>query len=260
MIRAIFFDIDGTLLSYHTHSVLPSTVEAFSQLHKKGIRTFISSGRPRVLIPPMPVTFDGLITVNGGLCIADNKILLRNPITRDDCHRWLEYVEQQNMVTMCFTEEEMFINRIDDDVLRLHDQLGFEMPPVKDFSDDFINEAIDKDIYQFIAMQPADNDAQALAVLSNCRMPRWHPAFTDIIPLGSSKAVGIERIIEHYGIGREETMAFGDGANDIEMLEYVGIGVAMGNAAPVVKQHAAHITDDADSDGIMHALQDLKIL
>lgn len=260
MIRAIFFDIDGTLLSYQTHSVLPSTVEAFRLLHEKGIRTFISSGRPRILIPTMPVTFDGLITVNGGLCIADNKILLRNPISHDDCSNWLEYVEQNNLVTMCFTESDMFINRIDDDVLKLRDQLGFEMPPVKDFSSAFINKALNKDIYQFIAMQPAHDDAQALAVLSNCRMPRWHPAFTDVIPLDSSKAVGIECILRHFGIERQESMAFGDGCNDIEMLEYVGIGVAMGNAAPIVKQHAAYVTDDADSDGIQHALQKLNII
>ena len=255
MIKAIFFDIDGTLLSYHTHSVLPGTIKAFRRLHEKGIRTFISSGRPMVLIPPMPVVFDGYITVNGGYCTAGEEVLLRNPIHKEDCRRWLEYVQEHNRVTMCFTEKDMYINRIDDAVIRLHDQLGFQMPPVKE-----ISQASDMDVYQFIAMQPADEDEQVLSFLPHCRMPRWHPAFSDLIPQGSSKAVGIERIISHYGIRREETMAFGDGANDIEMLEYVDVGVAMGNAADVVKQHADYVTDDADSEGILHALERLGIL
>lgn len=263
MIRAIFFDIDGTLLSYRTHSILPGTSEAFRQLQAKGIRTFISSGRPRVLIPPMPLSFDGYITVNGGLCVVgDNEVLLRNPIDQDDCRRWLNYVEQHNIVTMCFTENDMFINRIDDAVMRLHDQLGFKMPPIRSLSE--LLTSCDKESsitpYQFIAMQPAADDEKVLSILHHCRMPRWHPAFTDVIPDNSSKAVGIECILKHYGIDREETMAFGDGANDIEMLDFVGTGVAMGNAADIVKQHADYVTDDADSDGILHALQRLSII
>lgn len=203
----------------------------------------------------MPVTFDGYITVNGGLCTAGDEVLLRKPIDKDDSCRWLEYVEHNNHVTMCFTEDEMFINRIDDAVIKLHDQLGFQMPPIKP-----LDELRDKEAYQFIAMQPAENDEKVLSFLSHCRMPRWHPAFSDIIPQGSSKAVGIETILKHYGIEREESMAFGDGANDIEMLEYVGTGVAMGNAADIVKEHADYVTDDADSEGILHALQNLNIL
>lgn len=269
MTKAIFFDIDGTLLSYRSHQVLPSTIEAFRMLHKKGIRTFVSSGRPLVLIPPMPVHFDGYITVNGGFCLAGDTVLLRNPIDADDCRRWLDYVEQNNLVTMCFTENDMFINRVDDAVLRLHDQLGFKMPPVRPLSD-FLslslsdvpssNQQHKNAIYQFIAMQPACNDEQVLATLSHCRMPRWHPAFTDIIPINSSKAVGIECILNHFGISREESMAFGDGANDIEMLEYVGTGIAMGNAADIVKQHADFVTLSADNDGILHALQTLRLI
>ena len=272
MIRAIFFDIDGTLLSYTNHSVLPSTVEAFRQLHAKGIRTFISSGRPLVLIPPMPVTFDGYITVNGGLCLVKDagqhsspqthdtyKVLLRNPISPDDCRRWLDHVSRNNLVTMCFTENDMFINRIDNAVIRLRDQLGFQMPPVKDFSA-FGSQSTIPEVYQFIAMQPAEDDDQLLSILSHCRLPRWHPAFSDIIPIGSSKAVGIECILSHFGISREESMAFGDGANDIEMLDYVGTGIAMGNASPIVKRHADYVTADADSDGILLALQHLNVI
>ena len=255
MIKAIFFDIDGTILSTKSHTVLPGTVKAFDVLHKKGIRTFISSGRPMVLIPQMPVTFDGYITVNGGYCFAGDDVVLRKPIHPDDCRRWLQYVEENDMTTMCFTDKEMFINRIDEPTLRLHDELGFQMPPMLP-----LDTMKGREVYQFIAMQPASKDAEVLSRLSHSRMPRWHPAFSDLIPADSSKAVGIECLLNHFGISREETMAFGDGANDIEMLEYVATGIAMGNASDLVKSHADYITDTSDNEGIAKALSHLAII
>ena len=255
MIRAIFFDIDGTLLSYNTHKVLPGTIEAFDILHRKGIRTFISSGRPMVLIPKLPVRFDGYITVNGGLCTVEGNVVLRNAINPYDCKKWLEYVAQNDLTTMCFTENDMYINRVDPTAEALRDQLGFQMPPVRPLKD-----LQGKEAFQFIAIQPAEKDYEVLELLPHCRMPRWHKVFTDVIPSDSSKAVGIERILAHYGISREEAMAFGDGANDIEMLEYVGMGVAMGNADDIVKQHSHYITDSADKDGIWNALKKMEVI
>ena len=255
MTKAIFFDIDGTLLSYNTHRVLPGTVQAFEALHRQGILTFISSGRPKILIPDLPVHFDGYITVNGGYVFCGNEVLLRCPISTDDCRRWLHYVEKKQLTTMCFTAHEMYINRIDDATRTLQQRLKFQLPPMLP-----LDQMQGKEAYQFIAMQPADADAEALQSLSHCRMPRWHPAFTDVIPDNSSKAVGIECIMNHYGIRREETMAFGDGENDVEMLEYVNCGIAMGNATDSVKRHADFVTDSADNEGILKALQQLKII
>ncbi len=255
MTKAIFFDIDGTLLSYRTHQILEGTVEAINKLHKNGILTFISSGRPRMLIPEFPVDFDGYITVNGGYCFVKDKVLLRNTIIPDDCKNWLTLVEQNKMTTMCFTENEMYINQIDEAVLGLHEQLGFNMPQLRQLS-----EMQEKDVFQFIAMQPVEKDQETLSVMPHCRLPRWHPVFSDIIPNDSSKAVGMDKILSHFGLSREESIAFGDGANDIEMLEYAGLGIAMGNAAPIVKQHAGMVTDDADNEGIPNALKKLKLI
>lgn len=255
MIKAIFFDIDGTLLSYNTHRVLESTIEAFDVLRGKGIKTIISSGRPVMLIPKMPIEFDGYITVNGGFCFVGDKVLLNNAIDSEDCRKWLEYVDRNRLTTMCFTRNDMFINHIDKTAQALRDQLDFEMPPLKP-----LDELKGLEVYQFIALQPAEKDAEALEQLSHCRMPRWHPMFTDVIPDNSSKAVGIECMLKHYGISRDEAMAFGDGANDIEMLEYVGLGVAMGNASDIVKAHSKYITDNSENDGIANALRHFGII
>ncbi|MBP5189861.1 MAG: Cof-type HAD-IIB family hydrolase [Bacteroidales bacterium] len=255
MTKAIFFDIDGTLLSYNTHRVLQSTIDAFEALRRKGIKTVISSGRPMILIPQMPVSFDAYITVNGGYCFVGDKILVNNAIDNIDCIRWLEYVKHHDLTTMCFTKNDMFINRIDKTAQALRDQLGFEMPPLRP-----LEEMNGQEVYQFIAIQPAEKDAETLQFLNHCRMPRWHPVFTDVIPDNSSKAVGIQAIINHFNITREETMAFGDGANDIEMLDYAGTGIAMGNAADIVKTHSDYVTDTSDNDGIAKALMHYGII
>mgnify|MGYP002621889097 CR=1 FL=1 len=256
MIKAAFFDIDGTLLSYRTHIVSAGTIEAFRRLRSQGIRTFVSSGRPQVLIPPMALTFDGYITMNGGYCFVGDKVLLSNPIPQDETDRWLQYAIDNDLCTMLFTEHEMYINRLDDPVGNaIHRQLDFTMPPQLDTELMFGKEA-----FQIIAIMPADMDAAVAALLPHCRLPRWHPAFSDMVHCDNSKAAGIEAVLHHYGIGREECIAFGDGGNDIEMLEYCGIGVAMGNAEDRVQQHADYVTTSVDEEGISLALRHFGLI
>ena len=66
--------------------------------------------------------------------------------------------------------------------------------------------------------------------------------------------------MKQYGISNEEIMAFGDGENDIDMLKFAGVGVAMGNANDRVKRHADYVTDCVDQDGIKKALQYYKMI
>ncbi len=256
MIKAAFFDIDGTLLSFKTHLVSPGTIQAFEELHRQGIHTFISSGRPKVLIPPMPVGFDGYVTMNGGYCFVGDQVLLRNPIPQQETDRWLQYAEQENLCTMIFTEHEMFVNTHSDPVANaIRNQLEFQMPPLLP-----TRQMMGRETFQVIAIMPAERDNDVLQMLPHCRLPRWHPQFSDLVNADNSKATGIDSILHHYGIDRNECIGFGDGGNDIEMLDFCGIGVAMGNADDNVKAHADYITTSVDDEGIANALSQLHII
>lgn len=123
-----------------------------------------------------------------------------------------------------------------------------------------IQEMFGRETYQIIAVMEPDKDQEVLDMLPHCRLPRWHPHFSDLINMGNSKASGIESILRHFGFCREECISFGDGGNDIEMLEYCGIGVAMGNADDEVKQHSDYVTTSVDEEGIEHALIDMGII
>ncbi len=252
MIKAAFFDIDGTLLSFTTHRVSAGTVRAFQTLHSHGVHTFISSGRPMVLIPPMPLNFEGYITMNGGLVFTPDTTLLANPIPCSDSEAWVDFAKQHNLCTMVFTRDSMYASQLNVVGEKIRAQLEFEMPPVVDIDDLRQHEA-----YQIIALMPASADSQVAALLPHCRLPRWHPAFTDIVADGNSKAAGMEAICRHFGIRQEETIAFGDGGNDIDMLEWAGIGVAMGNAEQVVKECADMVTTHVDDEGIENAVNQI---
>ncbi|EHB59642.1 Haloacid dehalogenase domain protein hydrolase type 3 [Paenibacillus lactis 154] len=77
----------------------------------------------------------------------------------------------------------------------------------------------------------------------------------DVIPGGGSKAKGIEAVLKHLGITPAQAVAFGDGLNDKEMLAYVGLGIAMGNAHEEVKPLADFVTKHVNKGGIRHGLR-----
>ena len=94
-----------------------------------------------------------------------------------------------------------------------------------------------------------------MAHVPGCRAVRWSEEFVDILPATGGKVNGLQETLIHLGLTRENSIAFGDGSNDTEMLAFAGIGVAMGNAWPDARAAADYITTDVDKDGIWNALE-----
>ena len=82
----------------------------------------------------------------------------------------------------------------------------------------------------------------------------------DVVPKGTSKAIGVKRILEYYDIDQKDSMGIGDGENDIEMIKYCGIGVAMGNSEQKIKDIADYVCSDIDKDGIYNTLKHYQII
>ena len=89
---------------------------------------------------------------------------------------------------------------------------------------------------------------------------RWHPSGTDWLDKTASKARGIQTALQKLGLKMADAMAFGDAHNDMEMLQTVGFGVAMGNAVPEIKAIADYVCPPINEDGIYRGLVDLGIL
>ena len=255
MIKAIFFDIDGTLVSFKTHRVPESTKQALKELREKGIKVFIATGRPKLLINNLEdLEFDGYITLNGAHCFtADHKDIYKGLIPAEDIERVVEYTKSHDYPFVFVHDNQWFITKVDKAVEDIAKLIEISIPPVKPGE-----EALGKDILQIMGYFPTEADEEIFGkILTHCETMRWHPLFADIINRGTSKSRGIDEVIKHYGIKLEETMAFGDGGNDIPMLRESGIGVAMGGAGEDVIAAADFVTGTVDQDGISNALKRL---
>lgn len=258
MIKAIFFDIDGTLVSFQTHKIPESAKEAIRQLRCQGIKVFIATGRHwRVINNLDGLEFDGYITLNGSYCcVGKDKVIYRRIIPQADIKRLLELEEGIDTFPCIFVrEKDMFINYVNEQTDEVFCLLNFPQPPVKN-----IQEALRVDNFQLIGFFKTDQEKRIMQELPGCEATRWNPLFTDIVPVGGSKRVGMEKILEYFGLHREECMAFGDGGNDIPMLQFAGIGVAMGNAREEVRKEADYVTCGVDEEGVVHALRYFKLI
>ncbi len=249
-IKAVFFDIDGTLVSFATHAVPANTAAAVRRLRAAGIKVFIASGRHMSCIDNLgDLQFDGYVTINGGMTIVGDEVIDRFPMSRNDVKRFCQELEP-SMPCAFAVEDKVVLNRHTpetDEVIRLVDFKTLEMANLNDYAD--------KDVYQFVAFFGPDEEAEVMKHLPESEVTRWHPLFADVVPKGSSKVRGIQALEKHFGISRDEIMAFGDGGNDVEMLEYAAIGIAMGNAVEHVKAKADYVTSSVDDDGVGRAIK-----
>ncbi|TVL46264.1 Cof-type HAD-IIB family hydrolase [Brachyspira hyodysenteriae] len=264
MIKAVFFDIDGTLVSFNTHKISDSSKEAIKILRDKGIKVFIASGRALYQIDNLDgLEFYGYITINGGSCfINDNgsyKEIYRVALDKNDLFSLIDYLNKDKFPCTVVTSDNVFINYTDDIIVHLYTMANVKIPQAIDFNDYVINN-YDKILQLNIFVDENKEKYLMDNVLKNSKSSRWHFSFADVNSKYSGKEVGIDKIIEYYGIDLSETMAFGDGGNDMGMIEHAAIGVAMGNANESVKKIANYITDDVDNDGVYKALKHFNIL
>ncbi len=250
MIKAIFFDVDGTLLSHKQGKVPSSTVAALRKVREKGIQTVIATGRDIVELDKLPVhdvDFDGYLTLNGSLLLDSSKqVYAGTPINAGEMEIVANIFKAKKVPFVLIGQGNRYINYVNDTVVDTQNSTHGTIPKIGEYNGE--------EVYQCLAFV-GDHERQLLDdILDECAITSWNKTGIDIIPKGGGKSKGIELFLEKAGMTREDIMAFGDGENDIDMLEFAGIGVAMGNAGDNVKAHADYVTDSVDNDGISKAL------
>lgn len=257
MIKIAFFDIDGTLSNMETRSVSDITIETLQRLQANNIKVCIATGRHPLSVPTFEgVTFDAILSFNGSYCFdKEGHVLYSHPIPHEDVLRIIENASSINRFVSLASKKDSKANGTDQD---LDDYYAFSKQKVnvaEDF-DSFVNE----DIYQ-IMCGGYENEYDALMKnVEGAQITAWWNRAVDIIPAGGGKGNGIHKVLEYYHFTPEEAIAFGDGTNDIEMLETVGTGVAMGNATDNVKAIADDICLSVSKDGVYHYCLDHKLI
>lgn len=261
-IRAVFFDIDRTLYEHSRDYVPPSSLAAIAALKARGIIPAIATGRGYCALPPAidRLVEDGdielVVASNGQYNRYGERVLSAHPIAKDDIesltrafrvHDWeYTYVSATHMAAgrsrgsshkilknyPCYT--------VDPDYYRTHD------------------------VEQLVVLTPVAQESALQSILAahggRYKTVRSHAGAVDLLHTEGSKARGIHEACAVLGIDPKDTLAFGDGLNDVEMFAAVGAGIAMGDACPELKAVARHITGTLEEDGVAVALRELGVL
>ena len=250
VIKIAFFDIDGTLLSFKTHRMPESSARALAALRANGVRTVISTGRVKNSLPPELLEgFDTYLTLNGQLCFDGEGVFRSCPLDDADVRAVLDQAAENGYAAMVLQESGSFVTCHTDLVLANERQVGLT------YREDDPERAFDEPVYQMCAFVGSEDDHLITDATEHMATTRWTELFCDVVPDQGGKDFGVRAALERYGLTAEEAIAFGDGENDLSMLKAVGIGVAMGNAWDIVKEHADYVTTGVDDDGIWNACE-----
>lgn len=256
MIKAVFFDVDGTLVSHTSKTVPEGTRAALAALRQKGVKLIVATGRHVMELSRLPVSdleFDGYVTLNGQLCLNEDRTpYYETPFQAPETALLADMFAKKEIPVMLIERNRMYINFVNEGVRKTQEEISSPVPQLGEYGGG--------KIYQAIAFVGPTVGQMLSDRLTECKITRWNGNAVDIISKGGGKVQGIRAYLEKNGIKREETIAFGDGENDMEMLGYAGIGVAMGNAGDSVKAAADYVTSGVDEDGIFRALKALGIL
>lgn len=228
MVKIIFFDMDGTLIDLHTGQMSEKTKECLRRLRQRDTRIIMATGRlPNNLPTFAGVEFDGWLTLNGSYCFDANGLVFGNPLPPVAVARLAENAEKLGLPISFAVEENGAFSRP-------------ERPPTSGT------------VYQAMIQAPEEQCGGILEGTSGVKIASWWAKAVDIIPEDGGKGRGIRQMLAYYGLEKHEALAFGDGNNDVEMLQTVGTGIAMGNATQRLKAVADGICDDVSRDGVYH--------
>lgn len=263
-VTSVFFDIDGTLTSFKTSHVPASTRAAIAACRRKGIKAALATGRSpheyEGVRKVLNMDFDGTVCMTGQV-VFDSSSVCRRRESLDpfDVRLLLDYLRRHPDVGVHFSEFDYgYLNVLSPEISALYESLGDTAPSV--VIDDPFERTRNHPLYQFSVFLSDQKAREVSGLFRHTRSMRWHKDFADFIPDDGGKDKGIASLLEAWGLKRENCMVFGDGENDIDMIEYAGIGVAMGNASDMVKAHADYVTSSVDDDGIMNAMRHFGLI
>ena len=258
MTKAIFLDVDGTLLSFETHRMSASTAEALTKVHQSGVKLIIATGRAYSDLSEIEqLPYDAVVALNGANCMMRSGVeVSRLQIGLDDFNKSRQLARQYDFAMAVETNRGIMVDRLTPDIVDTMRLVNHPVPPVGDIEKEFV----DGRCCQLCFFCDKETEAEVMRQLPGLCASRWHPAFADVNVATANKGQGVRAFAKYYGIALSETMAFGDGGNDIPMLRVAGVGVAMGNASDIVKREADYVTLTVDNDGVRSALEHFGLI
>ncbi len=247
-IKIAFFDIDGTLIDINKKIISEKILETLARLKERGIILCLATGRAPLTLPRFPkIDFDVFLTFNGSYCYNSKKVIFSNPIPVQDVKQLIKNAAAIGRPLSIATKDRITANGRDQDLVDYFGHAGVEVEVSEDFE-----RLLQEEIYQVMMGCCESEYIHMMKGIRQAKITAWWDRAVDIIPADGGKGKAIEKVLEYYHLDRSEAIAFGDGNNDIEMLQSVGTGVAMGNSSEKLKAVAKDVCGCAADDGIYH--------
>ena len=258
----LFFDIDNTLLSHKTFTIPQSAMKALWEVKNHGHQLFIASGRGRnsILEYEDPDLFDGSITGSGAHGHYHGNALFNHTFSEEDVIAISDIAKETGAGLFVQSDTRSWMSEVGLEVFKRRS--GRTEQQIYDMGIRIFHGIPEEPICKMDFFLPVGIDGEEVyrrfpETVEICRALSEYKAFpgAELTPKGISKGTGIRELIELIGGSMEDTYAFGDSDNDIEMLKACAVGTAMGNASDMVKQAADYVTADIEEDGIYLALK-----
>ncbi|MEK4221190.1 Cof-type HAD-IIB family hydrolase [Bacillus sp. FSL W8-0116] len=254
--KIVFFDIDGTLVN--KDSTIPlDTKEAIRKLKERNIEVSFATGRApfhfRHIAEELGI--DSFVSFNGSYVVYKGKVIFEKPIHPASLEQLEQYSHRFNHPIVYLSHKECYANKKQHPhVVESFQFLKLESPGFQPYYWKYTS------IYQALLYCQEHEETHYLEKFNDLSFIRWHPLSMDVLPSDLSKAKGIAAMLQHLKLSPDDAVAFGDGLNDKEMLSYVGMGIAMGNAHEEVKPFADFTTKHVNDGGIRYGLEYLELI
>jgi len=261
-IRLIALDLDGTLLDSHK-DITDRTLDALARAENKGIEIVLTTGR---LLKSAEHVADSIglknyiIASNGGIIInRDKEIIYKNKMDRDAIREVMKLGRKHEMYYHFYSEDAFYARSYVQEVIRYYSTRDRKIDVnVFDEDEEILNNN-DINIFKFlflakdpVALNRLKSD---LDNVKNVSISSSWMNNLEVMAKNTSKANGLKILCQELDIEAVNVMAIGDNENDMPMIEFAGIGVAMGNGIKPLKDIADYITTSNDDDGVARTIE-----
>ena len=262
MYKLIALDIDGTLNS-SDHIILPETKAALIKAQENGLKVVLASGRPTPGMLQLAeelqlAEFGGFVlSYNGGRIqnMETGEVIHEVYLTPSEAHEIYDLAKEQGVNIMAYDGNDI-ITEDDDEYIQIEASLN-KMPLYK--TEDFKKAVINNTTKTLTTAAPevlVEVEKRYIEKFGDrFSICRSMPFFLEVMPNGINKAASLGKLLHVLDLTPAEMIACGDGFNDVEMIKFAGLGVAMNNAVPEVKAVADYVTHSNDENGIAHVLE-----
>ena len=252
--KAVFSDIDGTLLN-SKHQIPTATKNKIQQINKQGIPYVLVSARMPEGMTNIRAELGAkspMICYSGALVVdEDDKPIYSVALPKESAWKLCKRIQELDpkISISIYTNDEWMVEDKEEYWVAQETEITGVIPKEVSFEDEEVYKEVHKILCMGYKEDIAQLEHQLIKEFPEIRIYRSKDTYLEIMSMKASKSDAIHMLKNHFDVERGEIIAFGDNFNDIDMLQYAGLGVAMGNASDEVKQAADIVTDINDNEG-----------